>query len=285
MKGKPKISYRYLVMMNIWTSKNYREKKLIPHCRLGHAPFILEKLGPYGWEYVKTDRYHKLKNVGRKWRGLRPDARMMLLGEEDEANSGDSVTGESDGEDAEEEAMGANVGTSSGIHDVEDVIGLTFCLREQQKRNRDRNELWHRVHAYNGQKEINDMYLDDKRRRLNGDTSVGEPPLHHSTLLNPEQDAPPEGYLDRMMGVFGDPKPPITEHSLILDQVHVFFCHFLFCNVFIHALRWSGGALNYFYLLSFWCVFVVRNLGGVTIVMCRNGIVHLLCVWVVGGLN
>ncbi|KAM0006493.1 hypothetical protein Hdeb2414_s0171g00822201 [Helianthus debilis subsp. tardiflorus] len=252
MKGKPKISYRYLVMMNIWTSRNYREKQLIPHYRLitallkkygaitgtskffmlpkGHAPFILEKLGPYGWEYVKTDRYHKLKNVGRKWRGLRPDARMLLAGEEDEANSGESVMGESDGEDAEEVAMGANVGTSSGMHDVEDVSEFVererhedwsswpdFAqvlydkltrLGEQQKRDRDRNELWHRVHAYNEQKEINDRYLDDKRRRLNGDASVGEPPLHHSAWLDPEQDAPPEGYLDMMKGVFGDPKPP-----------------------------------------------------------------------------
>ncbi|KAM0002821.1 hypothetical protein Hdeb2414_s0005g00156311 [Helianthus debilis subsp. tardiflorus] len=241
------------VQQNVMPRRSDRaEKQLIPHCRLitallkkygaitgtskffmlpkGHAPFILEILGPYGWEYVKTDRYHKLKNAGRKWRGLRPDARMLLPGEEDEANSGDSVMGESDGEDAEEVAMGANVGTSSGIHDVEDVSEFvererhedwSSCpdfaqvlydkltrLGEQQKRDRDRNALWHRVHAYNEQKEINDRYLDDKRRRLNGDASVGEPPLHHSAWLDPEQDTPPEGYLDMMKGVFGDPKPP-----------------------------------------------------------------------------
>ncbi|KAJ0789600.1 hypothetical protein HanPI659440_Chr05g0205441 [Helianthus annuus] len=253
LKGKPRISYKYLVMMNIWTSRNKLDKILIPHCRLitallkkrgvinetsafiklpkGHTTFTLDGFNNQnGLEYVRTERYHKLKASGRKWRALTTDARMLLPGEEDESESDDSVMGDSNGEDAEDVATGFDVGTSSGVPDVEDVNEFVEKERHedwsswpdfaqvlydkltrlgaQQKRDRYRNELWHRVHAYNEQKEINDRYLDDKRRRLNGDASIGEPPLHHSAWLDPEQDAPPEGYLDMMKGVFGDPKPP-----------------------------------------------------------------------------
>ncbi|KAM0060439.1 hypothetical protein Hdeb2414_s0004g00124101 [Helianthus debilis subsp. tardiflorus] len=229
LKGKQKISYKYLVMMNIWTSKNKLDKVLIPHCRLitallkkrgvinetstfiklarGHTTFTLDGfINQNGLEYVRTERYHKLKACRRKWRALRTDARMLLPCVEDESERDESVMGDSDGEgeDAEDVAIGFDVGTSSGVPDVEGVSEFVELERhedwsswpdfaqvlydkltrlgEQQKKDRDRNELWHRVHAYNEQKEINDRYLDDKRRRLNDDASVGEPPLHHSVF-------------------------------------------------------------------------------------------------------
>ncbi|KAF5797020.1 hypothetical protein HanXRQr2_Chr08g0358691 [Helianthus annuus] len=145
LKGKPRISYKYLVMMNIWTSRNKLDKILIPHCRLitallkkrgvinetsafiklpkGHTTFTLDGFNNQnGLEYVRTERYHKLKASGWKWRALRTDARMLLPGEEDESESDDSVMGDSDGEDAEDVATGFDVGTSSGVPDVEDVM-------------------------------------------------------------------------------------------------------------------------------------------------------------------
>ncbi|KAJ0639602.1 hypothetical protein HanPSC8_Chr16g0698671 [Helianthus annuus] len=175
----------------------------------GHTTFTLDGFNNQnGLEYVRTERYHKLKACRRKWGALRTDARILLPGEEDESESDDSVMGDSDGEgeDAEDVATGFDVGTSSGVPDVEDVSEFVELERhedwsswpdfaqvlydkltrlgEQQKRDLDRNELWHRVHAYNEQKEINDRYLDDKKQRLNDDASVGGPPLHHSVFAS-----------------------------------------------------------------------------------------------------
>ncbi|KAF5758404.1 hypothetical protein HanRHA438_Chr16g0741171 [Helianthus annuus] len=226
LKGKPKNSYKYLVMMNIWTSRNKLDKVLIPHCRLitallkkrgvinetstfiklakGHTTFTLDGFkNQNGLEYIRTERYHKLKACGRKWRALRTDAWMLLPGEEDESESDDSVMGDSDGEDV---ATDFYVGTSSGVPHVEDVREFVererhedwsswpdFAqvlydklthLGEQQKRDRDRNELWHRVHVYNEQKEINDRYLDDKRRRLNDVMAALQLMHHHSVFAS-----------------------------------------------------------------------------------------------------
>ncbi|KAJ0887398.1 hypothetical protein HanRHA438_Chr09g0390391 [Helianthus annuus] len=40
-----------------------------------------------GWTYNQSERYHKLKSEGQRWRALKVDARALLPGEEDESES------------------------------------------------------------------------------------------------------------------------------------------------------------------------------------------------------
>ncbi|KAJ0478516.1 hypothetical protein HanHA300_Chr13g0500931 [Helianthus annuus] len=116
MNGSPKVPFRFLVLNNIWLSKNSGERKIIPHCRLITAllkkygaikgdergsykrfrPFDLKNLGS-DWTYTESDRFHKLKTDGRRWRALKVDARPLRPGEEEEPEStDDEVSGDDD---------------------------------------------------------------------------------------------------------------------------------------------------------------------------------------------
>ncbi|KAJ0805029.1 hypothetical protein HanPI659440_Chr02g0044981 [Helianthus annuus] len=103
MRGSPMVPFRFLVLNNIWISRNSCERKIVPHCRLLMAllkkygaigpgekssykrfnPFDIQHLGS-GWEYKESERYHKLKTDGRWWRVLKADARPLRPGEADE---------------------------------------------------------------------------------------------------------------------------------------------------------------------------------------------------------
>ncbi|KAD3067142.1 hypothetical protein E3N88_35022 [Mikania micrantha] len=106
MIGGPKISFRYLAMLNIWEAHNNKEKNMIPHCKLiqalirwyglindddqeymrkYHTPFRLNTLNTLTWEYKSSERYHRLKDVatGRVWDVLKVNARPLQPGEHD----------------------------------------------------------------------------------------------------------------------------------------------------------------------------------------------------------
>ncbi|MFS8020123.1 hypothetical protein Hanom_Chr15g01411841 [Helianthus anomalus] len=51
-------------------------------------PFDIQHLGS-GWEYKDSERYHKLKTDGRRWRALKVDARPLSPGEADEPETSD----------------------------------------------------------------------------------------------------------------------------------------------------------------------------------------------------
>ncbi|MFS7948729.1 hypothetical protein Hanom_Chr06g00563321 [Helianthus anomalus] len=60
-----------------------------------HKPFDLKQLG-VGWEYKESERYHKLRSEGQRWRALKIDARSLLPGEVDEPESDDEPQGGDD---------------------------------------------------------------------------------------------------------------------------------------------------------------------------------------------
>ncbi|KAJ0591960.1 hypothetical protein HanHA300_Chr03g0079331 [Helianthus annuus] len=94
MHGSPKVRFRFLVLNNIWLSRNSGERKIVPHCQLITA--LLKNLGP-GWEYKESERYHKLKTDGRRWRVIKADARPLRSGEADEPETTDEeVSGDDD---------------------------------------------------------------------------------------------------------------------------------------------------------------------------------------------
>ncbi|KAJ0585614.1 hypothetical protein HanHA89_Chr05g0202771 [Helianthus annuus] len=116
MHGSPKVPFRFLVLNNIWLSRNSGERKIVPHCRLitsllkkygaikgdekgsykRFKPFNLKNLGP-GREYKESERYHKLKTDGRRWRVIKADARPLRPGEADEPETtNEEVSGDDD---------------------------------------------------------------------------------------------------------------------------------------------------------------------------------------------
>ncbi|KAJ0558066.1 hypothetical protein HanIR_Chr07g0332261 [Helianthus annuus] len=116
MRGSPMVPFQFLVLDNIWLSRNSGERKIIPHCRLITAllkkygaiegnekgsykrfkPFDIQNLGQ-GWEYKETERYDKLKTDGRRWRFIKVDARPLRPGEADETETTDEeVSGDDD---------------------------------------------------------------------------------------------------------------------------------------------------------------------------------------------
>ncbi|MFS7987467.1 hypothetical protein Hanom_Chr11g01023021 [Helianthus anomalus] len=96
LNGSPFVPFHFLVLNNIWISRNSSERKIIPHCSLitdllkmygavgaedmgsykKFKPFDLAHLGP-GWEYKELERYHKLKSDGQRSRALKVDARPL----------------------------------------------------------------------------------------------------------------------------------------------------------------------------------------------------------------
>ncbi|KAJ0795543.1 hypothetical protein HanPI659440_Chr04g0151661 [Helianthus annuus] len=53
-----------------------------------HMPFDIRRMG-VGWTYDESERYHKLKSEGQRWKALKVDARALLLGEPDDPESED----------------------------------------------------------------------------------------------------------------------------------------------------------------------------------------------------
>ncbi|KAJ0626199.1 hypothetical protein HanPSC8_Chr01g0011311 [Helianthus annuus] len=108
LNGSPRFPFRYLVMNNVWICRNKVGRNIIPYCRIitgllklfkaitsedkgamkRHKPFDIRRMG-IGWTYDESERYHKLKSEGQRWRALKVDARAVLLGEEDEPESED----------------------------------------------------------------------------------------------------------------------------------------------------------------------------------------------------
>ncbi|MFS8034034.1 hypothetical protein Hanom_Chr17g01576481 [Helianthus anomalus] len=95
-------------MNNVWICQNKMGRNIIPYCRMitgllklfkailledkgapkRHKPFDIRRMG-VGWTYDESERYHKLKSEGQRWRALKVDARALLSGEADEPESED----------------------------------------------------------------------------------------------------------------------------------------------------------------------------------------------------
>ncbi|KAJ0912031.1 hypothetical protein HanRHA438_Chr06g0269721 [Helianthus annuus] len=74
-----------------------------------HQPFTLDRLGNV-WTYTQSERYHKLKSEGQRWRELKLGARELLPGEPDEPESDEELVPSGDEDYADEPEGGANVG-------------------------------------------------------------------------------------------------------------------------------------------------------------------------------
>jgi len=135
MKSTPLVPFWFLVMHNIWLSRNSSERKIIPHCRLITAllkkygsievedkgsykrikPLDLRNLGP-GWEYKETERDHRLKSDGQGWRELKKDARPLRPGEvEDSDSEEEAPSGEEDYHVDVDVATGGSGPSSGGL--------------------------------------------------------------------------------------------------------------------------------------------------------------------------
>ncbi|KAJ0827770.1 hypothetical protein HanRHA438_Chr17g0829631 [Helianthus annuus] len=94
MHGSPRFPIRYLIMNHLWICRNKYGR--------GHCPILsdhhgadetaesshvggsrgiekastvyVDKLGS-GWTYTQSERYHKLKSDGQRWRALKSGAR------------------------------------------------------------------------------------------------------------------------------------------------------------------------------------------------------------------
>ncbi|KAM0036532.1 hypothetical protein Hdeb2414_s0014g00427521 [Helianthus debilis subsp. tardiflorus] len=96
LNGSPCFPFRYLVMNNVWICWNKVGRNIIPYCRIitgllkmfkaitpedkgamkRHRPFDIQRMGT-GWTYDESERYHKLKSEGQRWRALKFDARAL----------------------------------------------------------------------------------------------------------------------------------------------------------------------------------------------------------------
>jgi hypothetical protein len=104
MTGTQKFPYRWLVMQNIWISRNSYERAIVPHCRLITALFRIAKVLEFGdkgnykkfekfdsirigkdWKQRESDRFLMLRSAEKqRWRVLKPGARPLVEGEEEE---------------------------------------------------------------------------------------------------------------------------------------------------------------------------------------------------------
>ncbi|XP_022036520.1 uncharacterized protein LOC110938631 isoform X1 [Helianthus annuus] len=129
MHGSPRFPIRYLIMNHLWICRNKYGRDIVPYCRIitglmkqqkaitsedrgatkRHQPFTLDKLG-IGWSYTQSERYHKLKSEGQRWRALKLGARDLLPGEPDEPESDEEVVPSGDEDYADEPHGGENVG-------------------------------------------------------------------------------------------------------------------------------------------------------------------------------
>ncbi|MFS7918927.1 hypothetical protein Hanom_Chr03g00206951 [Helianthus anomalus] len=80
MHGSPMVPFRFLVLNNIWLSRNSGERKIVPHCRL--ITTLLKKYGVIG-----ADDKGSYKR--RRWRALKVDARPLRPGDAAEPETSD----------------------------------------------------------------------------------------------------------------------------------------------------------------------------------------------------
>ncbi|KAJ0917706.1 hypothetical protein HanRHA438_Chr05g0209041 [Helianthus annuus] len=129
MHGSPRFPIRYLIMHHLWICRNKYGRDIVPYCRIitglmkqqkaltsedrgltkRHQPFTLDRLGNV-WTYTQSERYHKLKSEGQRWRALKLGARELLPGEPDEPESDEEMVPSGDEDYADEPHGGANVG-------------------------------------------------------------------------------------------------------------------------------------------------------------------------------
>ncbi|KAJ0939568.1 hypothetical protein HanRHA438_Chr02g0062591 [Helianthus annuus] len=129
MHGSPRFPIRYLIMHHLWICRNKYGRDIVPYCRIitglmkqqkaltsedrgltkRHQPFTLDRLGNV-WTYTQSERYHKLKSEGQRWRALKLGARELLPGEPDEPESDEELVPSGDEDYADEPHGGANVG-------------------------------------------------------------------------------------------------------------------------------------------------------------------------------
>ncbi|KAF5767156.1 hypothetical protein HanXRQr2_Chr14g0621071 [Helianthus annuus] len=129
MHGSPRFPIRYLIMHHLWICRNKYGRDIVPYRRIitglmkqqkaltsedrgltkRHQPFTLDRLGNV-WTYTQSERYHKLKSEGQRWRALKLNARELLPGEPDEPESDVEMVPSGDEDYADEPHGGANVG-------------------------------------------------------------------------------------------------------------------------------------------------------------------------------
>ncbi|MFS8033787.1 hypothetical protein Hanom_Chr17g01573661 [Helianthus anomalus] len=81
LHGSPCFPIWYLIMNYIWICRNKVGRSIIPGAPKRHKPFYIRRMG-VGWTYDESERYHKLKSEGQRWRALKVDARALLPGED-----------------------------------------------------------------------------------------------------------------------------------------------------------------------------------------------------------
>ncbi|KAJ0700209.1 hypothetical protein HanOQP8_Chr10g0365101 [Helianthus annuus] len=206
LHGSPLVPFRFLVLNNIWIGRNSGERKIIPHCRLITAllklygaigsedkgsykrfkPFDLMNLGP-GWEYKESERYHKLKSDGQRWRALKDTFTV------DVEMGGAGPSGGVQGVGTQSRYMGSAFDYAQQLYDqywahsgtMEQVVErrqppmfvdwsdsnqmlfdhqtyMGASMERALKQNYDRQEQWNCVHMYAHQEEMNNRYLDDR---------------------------------------------------------------------------------------------------------------------------
>ena len=194
LTGSPVFSFRHLAMLNVWESRESKERKMIPHCRLlsalmirqgvvgefsrsvpkPHKLFTLSRLSSSDWKYKKTDRYHVLKDLKGKEviRGLRPDAPSVASGEVDEdeemgqdsdgdeeANTNESESDEGPGESRSrgpQQAYGMT-GTSGLVFEDELMEGIVRSRRPEE------HSSWPRITQMNWDRESQNIELARRR--------------------------------------------------------------------------------------------------------------------------
>ncbi|MFS7904298.1 hypothetical protein Hanom_Chr01g00034461 [Helianthus anomalus] len=112
-------------------SPRFPIRSIIPYCRIitgllklfkaitsedkgkpkRHKPFDIRRMG-VGWSYDESERYHKLKSEGQRWRALKVDARALLPGEADEPESENEPS--SGDEDYADEPHGEHMDVGQG---------------------------------------------------------------------------------------------------------------------------------------------------------------------------
>jgi hypothetical protein len=201
--GQQVLSFRHLVMLNVWESRESYTRKAIPHCRLlstllrmngavepgelgvikKHTQLRFSSLNRQSWEYVEEDRYHVLIEQGskarlrfRKW-GLDPSPEREEMPEQ-EVNQEippQPRTQEVPLEEFVRDARPpdfmrwpyhAQVTWDRNIREAEEQRRLLRRMEEQQR-------LYARAHAFMYQTEVNDRYLDNEQRRHYEDYYAG----------------------------------------------------------------------------------------------------------------
>ncbi|KAJ0744042.1 hypothetical protein HanPI659440_Chr10g0382851 [Helianthus annuus] len=137
LHGSPRFLFRFLVLNNVWICRNKVGRSIIHDCRLitallkiykvigpedkgalkRHKPFDFRRMGT-GWSYSESERYHKLKSEGQRWRALKVDARELQLGEaaEPESDEEPQIGDEDSTDEPNTENMDVDQGGPSRSH-------------------------------------------------------------------------------------------------------------------------------------------------------------------------